>query len=141
MNVTHVHNDICICGISSHHDLTHNSNANFFWTKQFKIKQAEKLKSREMKEGRWRMMKDDEGWMKDEWRMMKDEWWMMKDDDVKLLRGFADRQTDRRTNEQTFVIVESLSRLKTLFGIWQNRGGCEGGGLKVPFDKNGNLGL
>ena len=37
---------------------------------------------------------------------------MMKDDDVKLLRGFADRQTDRRTNEQTFVIVESLSRLK-----------------------------
>ena len=36
----------------------------------------------------------------------------MKDDDFQLLRGFADRQTDRRTNEQTFVIVESLSRLK-----------------------------
>ena len=33
---------------------------------------------------------------------------MMKDDDFKLLRGFA----DGRTNEQTFVIVESLSRLK-----------------------------
>ena len=38
---------------------------------------------------------------------------MMKDDDFKLLRGFADRQTDRRTDEQTLVIVESLSRLKT----------------------------
>ena len=53
--------------------------------------------------------------MKDEWRMKKDEWkikkdegWMMKDDDFKLLRGFG----DGRTNEQTFVIVESLSRLK-----------------------------
>ena len=33
---------------------------------------------------------------------------MMKDDDFKLLRGFADKQTDGRT----FVIVESLSRLK-----------------------------
>ena len=54
-------------------------------------KQAEKLKSCEMKEGWWRMMKDDEGWMKDEWRMMKD-------DDFKLLRGFASEQTDRRTD-------------------------------------------
>ena len=35
---------------------------------------------------------------------------MMKDDDFKLLRGFADRLTD----EQTFVIVESLSRLKKM---------------------------
>ena len=35
----------------------------------------------------------------------------MKDDDFKLLRGFG----DGRTNEQTFVIVESLSRLKTNF--------------------------
>jgi len=74
--------------------------------------QAEKFKSREMKEG-W--MKKDEGWMKDEgwrmkdeWRRMKDERWMMKDDDFKLFRGFEDRQTDR----QTLVIVESLSRLK-----------------------------
>ena len=32
----------------------------------------------------------------------------MKDDDFKLLMGFA----DGRTNEQTYVIVESLSRLK-----------------------------
>ena len=39
---------------------------------------------------------------------MKDKWRMMKDDDFKLLRGFADKLTD----EQTFVIVESLSRLK-----------------------------
>ena len=31
---------------------------------------------------------------------------MIKDDDFKLLRGFADRQT----NEQTFVIVESLKK-------------------------------
>ena len=37
----------------------------------------------------------------------------MKDEDFKLLRGFVtDGQTDRRTNERTFVIVESLSRLK-----------------------------
>ena len=35
---------------------------------------------------------------------------MMKDDDFKLLRGFADTLTDK----QTFVIVESLSRLKML---------------------------
>ena len=42
---------------------------------------------------------------------------MMKDDDFKLLRGFADRQIDERTNEQTFVIVESLSRLKIKFII------------------------
>ena len=32
----------------------------------------------------------------------------MKDDDFKLLRGFADKQTNR----QTFVNVELLSRLK-----------------------------
>ena len=32
----------------------------------------------------------------------------MKDDDFKLLRGFADGQTDEQTNEQTFAIVESL---------------------------------
>ena len=31
---------------------------------------------------------------------------MMKDDDFKLLRGFGD--------EQTFVVVESLLRLKTV---------------------------
>ena len=36
----------------------------------------------------------------------------MNDDDFKLLRGFADGRTDERTDEQTFVIVESLSRLK-----------------------------
>ena len=31
---------------------------------------------------------------------------MMKDDDFKLLKGFALRRTDERTNERTFVIVE-----------------------------------
>ena len=36
----------------------------------------------------------------------------MEDDDLKLLRGFADGRTD----EQTFVIVESLSRLKMANG-------------------------
>ena len=34
----------------------------------------------------------------------------MKDDDFKLLRGFDYGRTD----EQTFVIVESLSRLKSV---------------------------
>ena len=40
---------------------------------------------------------------------------MMKDDDFKLLKGFALRRTDERTNGRTFVIVESLSRLKNKF--------------------------
>ena len=52
------------------------------------MKQAEKLKSCEMKEG-W--MKNDEGGMKDEGRMMKD-------DDFKLLRGFVDWRTDWQTD-------------------------------------------
>ena len=61
-------------------------------------KQAEKLKSREMKdvEGCWRMMKDDEGW----WRMMKDDGgkveWMI----LKCWGGFV---TDRLTNERTDI--------------------------------------
>ena len=38
---------------------------------------------------------------------------MMKYDDFKLLRGFDNGQTDGRTDGQTFVVVESLSRLKT----------------------------
>ena len=37
---------------------------------------------------------------------------MMKDDDFKLLKGFADERIDGLMVEQTFVIVESLSRLK-----------------------------
>ena len=86
--------------------------------------QAEKLKSREMKEG-W--MKNDEVWMKDEWRMMKDEGWMMKDDDFKLLRGFASEQTDRRTdicecrvafateNYTTFFCTTCICRVFHLF--------------------------
>ena len=42
--------------------------------------------------------------------MKKDEG-LMKNDDFKLLRGFCDGQMD----EQTFVIVESLLRLKIIF--------------------------
>ena len=37
---------------------------------------------------------------------------MMKDEDFKLLRGFGDKQT--------FVIVESLSRLKTNEKLMKN---------------------
>ena len=37
---------------------------------------------------------------------------MMKDDDFKLLKGFALKLTDEQTDEQTFAIVKSLSRLK-----------------------------
>ena len=60
-------------------------------------KQAEKLKSREMKEGWWRMMKDDEGWMNyDEGWMKNDEGWWFQ-----AVGGFC-----RPTNERTFVIVE-----------------------------------
>ena len=37
-------------------------------------------------------------WRKDEWRM-----WMMKDDDFKMLMGFADKQTDGRTNRHLWL--------------------------------------
>ena len=59
-----------------------------------KHKQAEKLKSREMKEG-W--MKSDEGWMKNDerWRMNDAVWWFQ------AVEGFwfmTDGRTDERTN-------------------------------------------
>ena len=63
--------------------------------------QAEKLKSRKMKEG-W--MRNDEGWMKNDKVWMKnDERWMMKDDDFKLLKGFALWQTNGRMNGRTDI--------------------------------------
>ena len=37
---------------------------------------------------------------------------MVNRSDSERLRGFCDRQTDRRTNGRTFAIVESLSLLK-----------------------------
>ena len=55
-----------------------------------------------MKEGWWKMMKDDEGW----WRM-NEEWWRMM-----ISSCWGVLVTDERTDGQTFVIVESLSRLK-----------------------------
>ena len=61
-----------------------------------KIQQAEKLKSREMKEG-W--MKNDECW-----RMMISSCWGV---------SVNDGQMNKRTNGWTFVNLESLSRLKT----------------------------
>ena len=53
--------------------------------------QAEKLKSRKIKEG-W--MKNDEGWRMN----VDDEGWRMNDDDFKLLKGFYDWLTDGQTN-------------------------------------------
>ena len=67
------------------------------WIELQEIKQAEKLKSREMKEG-W--MKSDEGWMKsDEGWMKNDEWWRMNDAVwwFQAVEGFW-LMTDRRTN-------------------------------------------
>ena len=55
-----------------------------------------------MNEVWWRMMID-------EWRMMKDEWWRML-----ISSCWGVLLTDGQTNEQTFVIVESLSRLKMI---------------------------
>ena len=60
------------------------------WEIFYTIKQAEKLKSREMKEG-W--MKSDEGWMKNDerWRMNDAVWWFQ------VVEGFwfmTDRLTD-----------------------------------------------
>ena len=68
--------------------------------------QAEKLKSRKIKEG-W--MKNDEGWrMNDEWWWwrLKDEWWWFQ-----AVEGFL-WLTDWRTDKRTFVNVELLSWLK-----------------------------
>ena len=69
------------------------------------IKQAEKLKSCEMKEG-W--MKNDECWR------MNDEGWRFQ-----VVEGFCDWRTDERTNERTFVNVESLSQLKETSVIYK----------------------
>ena len=41
----------------------------------------------------------------------------MKDDDFKLLKAFALGRMNERTKEQTFVIVESLSRLKKIKSV------------------------
>ena len=74
-----------------------------------KIKQAEKLKSRKMKEG-W--MKNDEGWMKNDKVWMKnDEGWKKNDEGWKkndegwwfqAVEGFCFRM-DKRTNERTDI--------------------------------------
>ena len=84
---------------------TNHPDLNNFQNTIIKLKQAEKLNNHEMKEG-W--MKNDEEWwwMNEEWWRMKDGWW------IQAVEGFCWR-TDRRTNKQSFVIVESLSRLKT----------------------------
>ena len=59
------------------------------------MKQAKKLKSREMKEG-W--MKSDEGWIKnyEGWRMNDEGWWFQ------VVEGFC-RQTDERMNGWTDI--------------------------------------
>ena len=73
------------------------------------IEQAEKLKSREMRE--W-WMKNDEGW----WRM-NEEWWMMKDEGWWFhVEGFC-FQMDERMDGLTFVIVESLLRLTKMYSF------------------------
>ena len=63
-------------------------------------------------------------WRKDDWRMMKDEAWRMM---ISSCWGVLvyDRQTNGWTDEQTFVNVESLSRLKMIFNLplsiaWKN---------------------
>ena len=60
----------------------------------------------------------------------------MKNNDFKLLRGFADWQT----NEQTFVIVESLSRLKSvskpqsyMYSIFVTKHATKTISLKIDF--------
>ena len=58
-------------------------------------------------------MRNEEGWMKnDEGWMKNDEGWKMNDEGgwFQAVEGFC-RQTNGQT---TFVIVESLSRLKTI---------------------------
>ena len=53
--------------------------------------------------------------MKDEWRMMKDEGWMMKDDDFKLLWGFADWLTDRRTDICECRVAFATEIMKSIY--------------------------
>ena len=57
----------------------------------------------------WRMMKKDEGWMKN------DEEWMMKDDDFKLLRGFDNRRTDRRTDICDCIVAFATENIQKTF--------------------------
>ena len=70
-----------------------------------------------MKEG-W--MKNDEGWIKNDKVWMKnDEGWKMNDEKwwFQAVEGFCfktNERTNGQTNEQTFAIVESLSRLKNI---------------------------
>ena len=62
----------------------------------------------------WKAYKSrNEGRMNEEWKK-NDEGWMLKDDDFKLLRGFADLQTNRRT----FVNVEINSTCHISYGRW-----------------------
>ena len=67
-----------------------------------------KLKS--LKVAKWR--KDEWRMMKDEWRMMKDEGWMINDDNFKLLWGFADWLTDRRTDICECRVAFATEKLK-----------------------------
>ena len=64
-------------------------------------------------------------WRKDEWRMMEDEWRMMKDERWMMISSCwgvlqTDRWMDGRTNEQIFVNVESLLRLKIKWSYFFN---------------------
>ena len=55
------------------------------------------LKVAKWRKDEWIMIKVDEGWMKNH------EGWMIRDDDFKLLRGFADEQTNGQMNRRTDI--------------------------------------
>ena len=60
-------------------------------------------------------LSQNEGRMNEERLRMNEEWWRMNDEGwwFQAVEGFADKQTKKQMDEQTFVIVESLSQLKT----------------------------
>ena len=87
---------------SSHKDINRYWKLQWFVQVKLRHKQAEKLKSREMKEG-WmkndeRWMENDERWMKndDGWRMNDEGWWLQ------AVEGFC-RLRDWQTNRQTDI--------------------------------------
>ena len=70
------------------------------------------------------------------WR--KDEWRMLMDDDFTLLRGFCDWLTDWRTDKQTFVNVELLSRLTITFqSSWSESDATNHS--KIYYEATGNI--
>ena len=116
-------------------------------SKRDENKQAEKLKSREMKEGwmkndkqwmknEWRMIKDEWSMIKDEWRMIKDECRMMKDESwgmmISICRGVL--QTTKWTDRQTDNICDCRAAFATENLLCYSLANAESEQFKLDYD-------